>query len=139
MASNEQLLLWWLSGIFVIYAVLISTYAIVRHLLHYTVPQHQKYIVRILLMVPVYAIDSWFSLRFYDVRVFVELARHCYEAYVLYCFFLLLVNYLEGEANIITMFGLFPFPFEKKKKKLLHLSSPLSPPSPSFHLLSHLY
>jgi bacteriorhodopsin len=106
MVSNEKLLLWWSSGMFVIFAVMISIFAILAHLRHYTVPQHQRYIVRILIMVPIYAIDAWFSLRFIDVRVFVELIRHCYEAYVLYCFFLLLVNYLEGENNIITIFGL---------------------------------
>jgi len=100
------------------YAVVIGVYSIVNHLLHYTVPQHQKYIVRILLMVPIYAIDSWFSLRFVEMGIFVHLLRSCYEAFVLYCFFNLLVNYLDGEDNIIAIFEAkppihHPWPFHR--------------------------
>ena len=38
--------------------------------------------------------------------MYLELIRHCYEAYTLYLFFMLLVNYLEGEENIIAIFGM---------------------------------
>ena len=107
--TSEQTLLWWVAGVFVLYTVAISMYQILQHLLHYTVPQHQKYIVRVLLMVPVYALDSWFALRFVGLSVVVALIRECYEAYVLYSFFLLLVNYLEGEEKIIEIFGLLFF------------------------------
>mmetsp|Transcript_32756 Transcript_32756/g.51200 ORF Transcript_32756/g.51200 Transcript_32756/m.51200 type:complete len:350 (-) Transcript_32756:40-1089(-) len=104
MATPEQNLLWWSAGVFVIYTCLIGSFQIIQHLLHYTVPEHQKYIVRILIMVPVYALDSWFALRFVGLSVVITLVRECYEAYVLYSFFLLLVNYLEGEDQIITIF-----------------------------------
>lgn len=57
--------------------------------------------------VPVYAIDAWFSLRFLEIGAYLELIRHCYEAYTLYLFFMLLVNYLEGEDNIIAIFGIW--------------------------------
>jgi len=48
-------------------------------------------------MVPIYSVDSWLSLRFRSVAIYLDVIRDCYEAYVLYCFFALLVAYVEGE------------------------------------------
>jgi len=48
------------------------------------------------MMVPIYAIDSWFSLRWKDYAIYFDIIRDCYEAFVIYQFFLLLTAYIEG-------------------------------------------
>lgn len=59
-------------------------------------PLLQKYYIRILWMVPIYAIESWLALRFRQQKIFLETAREAYEAYVIYNFYMLLLHYLGG-------------------------------------------
>ena len=83
---------WLIAGLFSFLACLVSFYLVYKHLRNYTAPAVQKYIVRILLMVPVcnarstvesliffddqiYAIDSWLSLRFIDYALYFNLVR----------------------------------------------------------------
>ncbi len=47
----------------------------------------QPFVVRIMWMVPIYAIDSWLALRFTGAAIYLDTIRECYEAYVLYNFF----------------------------------------------------
>ncbi|TPX65960.1 hypothetical protein SpCBS45565_g04825 [Spizellomyces sp. 'palustris'] len=65
-----------------------------RHFQHYHNPVHQRQIVRILLMVPVYAFCSTLSFRLIQYTVYIDIVRDCYEAFVLYSFYILLTNYL---------------------------------------------
>lgn len=50
-------------------------YLIVQHLRYYSRPVHQRYIVRIILMVPIYAIYSVLSLIFFTKQVYFALLR----------------------------------------------------------------
>ena len=59
---------WFIAGIFVILAVSASIYEVAMHLEYYSKPRLQIRVVRILCMVPIYAIDSWLSLRFKEAR-----------------------------------------------------------------------
>ena len=52
------------AGAFAAAACLLAFVSIFKHMANYRRPDLQKCIVRILIMVPVYAIDSFFSLRF---------------------------------------------------------------------------
>lgn len=45
-------------------------------------------------MVPIYAIDSFVSLRFKNTAPYVDMLRDCYEGYALYLFLALMVGYL---------------------------------------------
>lgn len=45
-------------------------------------------------MVPIYAIDSFVSLRFKNAALYVDMLRDCYEGYALYLFLALMVGYL---------------------------------------------
>lgn len=56
-------------------------------------------------MVPIYAVDSWISLRFPGIAIYLDMLRDCYEAYVLYLFFALMVAYIgEGdETKVVTV------------------------------------
>jgi hypothetical protein len=55
-------------------------------------------VVRIIVLVPLYSVQSWLSLRFHDLGFFFGSVRDCYEAYVIFCFFawLLAVQVIEG-------------------------------------------
>ncbi|KWU41892.1 DUF300-domain-containing protein, partial [Rhodotorula sp. JG-1b] len=78
---------------------------------HYYKPRLQRLVVRILVMVPIYSISSLISLYSLDLAFFLDAFRDVYEAFVIYCFFSLLVEYLGGERSlIITLHGRDPVP-----------------------------
>ncbi|XP_037332546.2 transmembrane protein 184A [Pungitius pungitius] len=94
-----------LSGIFVWAALLLTCHQIYTHLRSYTVPNEQRYIIRILFIVPVYAFDSWLSLLFISndqYYVYFDSVRDCYEAFVIYNFLSLSFEYLGGESGIMS-------------------------------------
>ncbi|KAK3912136.1 Transmembrane protein 184B [Frankliniella fusca] len=78
---------------------------IYRHLRWYTNPAEQRWIVRILFIVPIYALHSWVSLLFFNSEsyyVYFFTIRDCYEAFVIYNFLSLCYEYLGGEGNIMS-------------------------------------
>lgn len=57
-------------------------FQIYQHLRWYTNPQEQRWIVRILFIVPIYATYSWISLLFFNsdnVYIYFFTVRDCYE------------------------------------------------------------
>ncbi|GLC61465.1 hypothetical protein PLESTB_001759200 [Pleodorina starrii] len=86
---------WFIGGIFVILSMPISIYEIAMHTEYYTQPRLQKHVIRILLMVPIYAVDAWFALRFRKAREYLDPIRECYEAFVIYSFFAYLMAFLQ--------------------------------------------
>jgi len=74
------------SASFVLLTLPISVRSIVQHLQHWHIPRMQRYVVRILWMVPLYSLQSWLSLRFHESALYIETLRDCYEAYVLASF-----------------------------------------------------
>ena len=58
---------WFIAGIFVMLALPVSIYEVAMHLEYFSRPKLQIRVIRILWMVPVYALDSWLALRF-EVR-----------------------------------------------------------------------
>ncbi|XP_065397605.1 transmembrane protein 184A isoform X2 [Macaca fascicularis] len=93
------------SGIFVWTALVLTCHQIYLHLRSYTVPQEQRYIIRLLLIVPIYAFDSWLSLLLLGDRqyyVYFDSVRDCYEAFVIYSFLSLCFQYLGGEGAIMA-------------------------------------
>eukprot|EP00088_Acartia_fossae_P043096 TRINITY_DN4531_c0_g1_i2.p1 TRINITY_DN4531_c0_g1~~TRINITY_DN4531_c0_g1_i2.p1 ORF type:complete len:565 (+),score=117.69 TRINITY_DN4531_c0_g1_i2:106-1800(+) len=86
-------------------AIAISCHQIYQYLRYYTNPAEQRWIVRILFMVPVYAFTSWLSLLFWrydNYYVYFNAFRDCYEAFVIYNFLSLCYEYLGGEGNIMS-------------------------------------
>jgi len=73
---------------------------IILHLMHYYMPNVQKFVVRILWMVPLYSMQSWLSLRFHESSLYIESLRDLYESYVLASFLYYIVELLGGEENI---------------------------------------
>jgi hypothetical protein len=69
------------------------------HVSHYNEPELQRHVVRIILMVPIYALVSWFSLRWNRCRRWLSPARECYEAVVLYSFYCYLITSLQKKSG----------------------------------------
>lgn len=76
----------------------VSLYNIHQHLQHYSRPQLQRYIVRILAVVPVYALGSLLSFQFVKQALYFDTIRDCYEAFVVYCFLALVLSFAGGES-----------------------------------------
>jgi len=75
-----------LAGIAVWVALFITCQQIYHHLRWYTNPQEQRWIVRILFIVPIYATYSWISLIFFNsesVYIYFFTVRDCYEGELL--------------------------------------------------------
>ncbi|KAF2089426.1 DUF300-domain-containing protein [Saccharata proteae CBS 121410] len=73
---------------------------------NYRKPLLQRYVVRILLMVPIYSASSWASLISLKAAFLIDPFRDVYEAFTIYTFFQLLINFIGGErALIILMHG----------------------------------
>lgn len=109
---------WTISGAAAAVSTLIALFLILKHAQYYTKPNQQRYIIRIILMVPIYAIISWLSYYFYTEAVYYQLIRNCYEAFVIASFFALLLQYLgdtiEEQRRVVRLHWkpiAVPFPF----------------------------
>lgn len=74
------------------------------HLKFSTMPSEQRYIVRILFIVPMFGFHSWLSLLYVkqDIYVYFDSIKDWYEAFVIYNFMSLCYEYLGGEGNIMS-------------------------------------
>nr|VZI23985.1 unnamed protein product [Spirometra erinaceieuropaei] len=93
------------AGFMAFSAILITCQQIYLHLTNYTSPNEQRWIVRILFLVPIYAFQSWLSLLFLrhqDYYIYFDTVRDCYEAFVIYSFLSLCYEYLGGESCIMA-------------------------------------
>lgn len=107
------------AGILAFSASAISVWLISKHQQHMTNVDVQSKIVGIIWMVPIYSVDSFFSLWFPQSAIYINMLRDCYEAYVLYLFLSLMLSYLgceEDDYAIVTYLT---------KKKDLKLPFPL--------------
>ncbi|KAG5246017.1 transmembrane protein [Salix suchowensis] len=89
------------ASIFVILALVLSLYLTFEHLAAYNQPEEQKFLIGLILMVPVYSLESFLSLLDSSAAFNCEAIRDCYEAFALYCFERYLIACLGGEENTI--------------------------------------
>lgn len=94
---------WFSGGIFVLMALPITFWEMTQHLVHYTKPHLQKYIIRILWMVPIYALNAWLALTSPSIGIYLDTCRECYEAYVIYNFMIFLLHFLRCEMDLDIM------------------------------------
>ncbi|OAA58328.1 hypothetical protein ISF_06867 [Cordyceps fumosorosea ARSEF 2679] len=80
-------------------AVMLSVYLAWMHALHYTKPREQRYIIRILFMVPVYAISSFLQIQWYRHAIYFQVISDCYEAFAIASFFALLCHYVAPDLH----------------------------------------
>jgi len=79
---------WIVAGFFTIIACVTSFWLVDRHLQWYTNKREQRYIVRLLFMVPIYAVISMASYLWWNQSTPLLLIRDGYESTVLTAFFL---------------------------------------------------
>ncbi|RDA95210.1 hypothetical protein CP533_1817 [Ophiocordyceps camponoti-saundersi (nom. inval.)] len=91
------------AGVFSLAATLLSVLSIWLQAKNYRKPLLQRYVIRILVMVPIYSIASWASMVSSTTAAFLDPVRDIYEAFTIYTFFQLLINYLGGERALIIM------------------------------------
>jgi hypothetical protein len=96
---------WWVAACFSAAAVGVSWTLIRDHLQRNHNPSLRKYVVRVIFLIPVYAIESWLGLRFTHGYFFFDTLRDCYEAFVIFSFYRFLVEYLGGESWLILRLG----------------------------------
>ncbi|KAF2122325.1 organic solute transporter Ostalpha-domain-containing protein [Lophiotrema nucula] len=95
-----------LSGVAALAASLITIVSVWLQSKNYRKPLLQRYVIRILLMVPIYSATSWASLVSLKAAFWIGPFRDIYEAFTIYIFFQLLINFIGGErALIILMTG----------------------------------
>ncbi|KAJ7488915.1 DUF300 domain-containing protein [Mycena latifolia] len=91
------------AGLSTLVAVLVSGTSIHLQLRNYRKPALQRMVIRIMVMVPLYAVSSLISLFSLEAAFFIDAIRDIYEAFVIYCFFVLLLSYLGGERSLLIM------------------------------------
>ncbi|KAF9138591.1 hypothetical protein BGX30_008970 [Mortierella sp. GBA39] len=96
--GKRHLIGWAVCAVLATLSTAISFLLMYRHAKNYTKPSEQRHIMRIVAMIPIYAICSGLSYRFYKNALYFETIRDCYEAFVIYSFFILLLTYL-GDDN----------------------------------------
>jgi hypothetical protein len=95
---------WLCAALCVVVTMLLSTQLILRHLDYYANPDTQKYVVRILFIAPIYAVDSLLALTFVGwATTYIDVFRDCYEAFTIYNFLKLMVVLLGGERAVIDL------------------------------------
>ncbi|KAK3022165.1 hypothetical protein RJ639_045360 [Escallonia herrerae] len=82
-------------------AIALAIIHIYRHLMNYTEPTYQRYIVRIIFMVPVYALMSFLSLVLNDSSIYFNSIREVYEAWVIYNFLSLCLAWVGGPGAVV--------------------------------------
>ncbi|KAG8720238.1 hypothetical protein FRC09_009875 [Ceratobasidium sp. 395] len=108
------------AGVATAVATVVSTWSICSHLKNYRKPALQRMVIRIMVMVPLYGISSYISLFSLEAGVIIDVIR---DAFVIYCFFHLLLIYLGGERSLlILLYGREPkqhaFPVSLFKRDL---------------------
>jgi len=93
---------WAVAGVFAFTGSAIQIYNIRKHLIYFTNKRFQVWILRILLIVPTYAITNFFSIGFPGYAKFLEIISSIYEAIVIYCFLMLCLEYVGGEGNFVA-------------------------------------
>ncbi|EME86382.1 uncharacterized protein MYCFIDRAFT_89109 [Pseudocercospora fijiensis CIRAD86] len=91
------------AGVAALVACLLTLVSIFLQSKNYRKPLLQRHVIRILIMVPIFSIASWASLTSLRVAFWVDPFRDVYEAFTIYTFFQLLVNFLGGERSLIIM------------------------------------
>jgi len=85
-------------GICTTLACFISAYTVAVHLVQTRHPSLKQYTIRIVLMVPIYALEAIFAIQHPTLATFLAVLRSCYEAFALFSFMQLMLSYLSLDA-----------------------------------------
>jgi hypothetical protein len=88
-----------------------------QHFNNWNAGHVQKHVVRIIALLPLYAIESWLALYYRQYSIYIETLKESYEAYVIWNFFFFLIALLGEEPHVVSVLrskgkrGNHPFPF----------------------------
>ena len=106
------------AALFTFMSLPISLHQIYDHLSHFYQPSLQVQVIRIILIVPVFALESSLSIHYVDYSFYFQVFREFYESYVIYSFMRFLLYYLGDTDNIVrsliskpSSFGVHKHPF----------------------------
>lgn len=105
--AGEQLI-FIISGCFAAMATFVAMAQAVLHLRNYHDPVQQRLILRLLIMIPVYAVDSWLGIFLKEYAIYLNTLRNCYEAFVIYNFFTYLMEICGGREELVAELTLLP-------------------------------
>ena len=97
--DSPLIVYWAASAVFVAATVPLALYDIHCHLSHFVSPLQSMY-VRILLLLPIYTVESWLALRFKAQALYLTALRDLYEAFVVHAFFQLLLQVLGDRERL---------------------------------------
>jgi hypothetical protein len=119
---ERHLIAWYTGAAAVAVSTCLTAWQIRDHLLNNPSRKCRKYVIRILLMVPLYGFESWLGLRYNLNRYYWETLRDCYEAFVIFSFYMFLIEYLDGEDQIIykLKYKIMPEPTPKEGYEFYH-------------------
>ncbi|ORC85531.1 f2o10.10 protein-like protein [Trypanosoma theileri] len=89
-----------IGGYCAIFATILSLFQILEHLTCFSDPECQTKVVRILFMVPLYAMISWICILAPNAAEYLNLIRDAYESYALYAFFQLMIALMGGVDTV---------------------------------------
>jgi len=98
-------------------SIILTAILVAMHLYAFTNPVEQRFIIRIIVMCPIYAMDSFLALQFYHLGVIIAVIRDTYEGYVIFQFFQLLLAYGGGDRLVVQEWAVskptmqHPWPF----------------------------
>ncbi|KAF2722947.1 DUF300-domain-containing protein [Polychaeton citri CBS 116435] len=92
-----------LTGVAALVACIITFASTFLQFKNYRKPLLQRHVIRIFMLVPIFSAASWASLTSLQVAFWIDPFRDVYEAFTLYTFFQLLVNFLGGERSLIIL------------------------------------
>eukprot|EP00798_Chlamydomonas_sp_ICE-L_P007196 gene7195-304_t len=78
---------------------------ILQHLKNYTNPAIQRLVIRVVFLVPAYAVTCYLSFLYRDSAVYWQIPKDCYEAWAIYSFLSLVLSYLGGPDGIVQKSG----------------------------------
>lgn len=88
---------------FMLLTVVISSRLILQHLGDWRYGNIQKYVVRIIFLLPIYACESWSALYVRSYSLYIETMRETYEAYALWNFLSYALALLGDEHNLLQI------------------------------------
>lgn len=92
-----------LAGISSLVATIITFFSVWLQCKNYRKPLLQRYVVRILIIIPIYCAASFASLVSLKAAFWIEPFKDVYEAFTIYAFTQLLINFIGGERSLIIM------------------------------------
>lgn len=72
------------------------------HLTHYSVPKLQRYAIRVVMIIPVYCVNSFFAVFFQDYAFYFDVLKEVYEGFVVYNFLSLCLASVGYESDLVN-------------------------------------